>query len=457
MAGGLGAAVVFQYFGESTGNATPAPIAFGGRRSGLPWREAVQIENETVIPSFPNVNFVITDPRYGALGDGLADNTAAINRAIDDCSARGGGHVLVPAGVFSTGAINLRSNVDLHVEPDAILRFNGIVENYPLVLTRYEGIECINHSPMVYAYEETNIALTGGGTLDASGTKPWNAGSNRESILEPLLAANLAPEKRVVPERGRLRSSFIEPYRCTNVLIQGVKLRHSQFWQVHPTLCRNVTVDAITTGGTANSNTDACNPESCDHVVVKNCKLEANDDCIGIKSGRDEDGRRLNTPCQNVVIYGCKLQGPAGGIACGSEMTGGIRNVYAHDIQTYGSSVGYLLYVKSNTRRGGYAEALHLDTIQADHVRGAWAFAQMDYDGQTGRFRPSFWDWRISGAIGEFDPEVFRLNGLVDDPIRGLQVRDSRFNHILIPINLYSNVTGIRFNNVTINGSNVSS
>lgn len=457
MVGAAGAAVMAQYFGQPPGAASPAPIVLGGRSRGLPWQEAVRILADTVVPRFPSATFAITDPRYGAVGDGLVDNTTAIKSAIDDCSSQGGGHVVVPAGVYSTGAIHLRSNVDLHLEENAVLRFNGSVENYPLVLTRYEGIECVNHSPMVYAYRQTNIALTGCGALDASGTRPWNTGSNRAAILEPLVAANVPPEERVVPERGRLRTSFIEPYGCTNVLIQGVTLRQSQFWQLHPTLCRNVTVDAVTTGGTANSNTDGCNPESCDHVVVKNCTLEANDDCIGIKSGRDDDGRRLNTPCQSIVISGCKLQGPAGGIACGSEMTGGIRNVYAYDIQTYGRSVRYLLDVKSNTRRGGYAAGLHLDSILADHLRGAWAFAQMDYDGQRGSYRPSFKDWSIRRAVGDSDPEVLWLSGLADDPIRGLDVRDSRFTRISIPINLYSNVIDIRFDNVTINGSLVSS
>ena len=135
---------------------------------------------------------------------------------------------------------------------------------------------------MVYAYGQTNIALTGSGTLDASDTRPWNTGSNRAAILALLVAANVRPQNRIVPERGRMRSSFIERCRCTNVLIQGVTLRQSQFWQLHPTLSRNVTVDAVTSGGADNSNTDDCNPESCDDVVVKNCTLEAKDDCIAI-------------------------------------------------------------------------------------------------------------------------------------------------------------------------------
>jgi polygalacturonase len=449
--------MVAQYFGQPPGALAPPPIALGRRGSQLPWPEAVRIVAETVVPSFPSATFAITDPRYGATGDRVTDNTTAIRRTVEDCSSRGGGHVVVPAGVYSTGAIHLKSNVDLHLEENAVLRFNGSVDNYPLVLTRYEGIECVNHSPMVYAYGQTNLALTGSGTLDASGTRLWNSGSNRAAILEPLVAAGVLPHQRIVPEHGRLRSSFIEPYGCNGVLIQGVTLRQSQFWQLHPTMCRNVTVDAVTTGSAANPNTDGCNPESCDHVVIKNCTLEANDDCIGIKAGRDEDGRRLNIPSQNIVIFGCKLQGPAGGIACGSEMTGGIRNVYAYDIQTYGQSVRYMLYVKSNTRRGGYAENLHFDSIQADHVLGAWGFAQMDYDGQNGTHRPSFKNWSISRAIGDSDPEVFRLSGLADDPIRGFDARDSRFTHTLIPINLYSNLTDITFDNVTINGRLISS
>jgi polygalacturonase len=308
---------------------------------------------------------------------------------------------------------------------------------------------------MIYAYGQTNIALTGSGILDASATQAWNVGSDRAGILEPLVAEGVPPRLRIVPLYGSLRSTFVEPYNCRNVLIQGVTLHQSQFWQLHPTLCTDVTVAGVTTGDTKNPNSDGCNPECCDHVVIRDCTLDANDDCIAIKSGRDDDGRRVNTPSENIVILRCRLQGPVGGIVCGSELTGGIRNVYAFDIETYGTSVLYLLYVKSNTQRGGYAVNLNLDSIRADHVFGNWAFAQMDYAGQTGPYRPIFEDWNISNATGDSAPRVFQLRGLAKDPIRGFNVRRSAFTHITDPVDRYDHVGHIEFRQVTINGQTV--
>jgi polygalacturonase len=305
---------------------------------------------------------------------------------------------------------------------------------------------------MVYAYGQTNIALTGDGVLDASGTARWNVGSDRAGILEPLVTAGVAPEVRKVPNHGPLPTAFVEQYRCTNLLIQGVVLRHSQFWQLHPTLCRNVHVEDVTTGETTHPNTDGCNPDSCDHVVITNCTLAAFDDCSAMKSGRDEDGRRVQTPCQNVVITGCRLQGPAAGIAFGSEMTGGIRNVYVHDCKTYGSSVRHMVLVKSNTRRGGFAENLNFDSLEAEHLGGAWAFAQMDYDRQTGGHRPSFRSWNVSRSRGDFLPWVFQLGGLDDDHIQAVHVSDSDFTHVFVPMNFNRNLDDLRLDRVTING-----
>lgn len=408
------------------------------------------------MPAFPDATFVVSDSRYGAVGDGLTNNTAAFRRAIEDCSSRGGGHVLVPPGVYSTGGIHLLSKVDFHLDLGAVLRFDGNPDDYPLVLTRYEGIECVNHSPMVYAYGQTDIALTGEGVLDASETVEWNTGSNR-AILEALVGAGVPPEDRVVPRHSRLRSAFVEPYRCTNVLIQGVKLRQSQFWQLHPTLCRNVHIDHVTTGDTTRLNTDGCDIECCDQVVITNCRFDANDDCIALKSGRDEDGRRVNTPCQNVVISSCRLQGPAGGIACGSEMTGGVRNIYVFDCETHGDSIRHMLFVKSNPRRGGFAQNINLDSVRAQRLGGAWGFAQMDYDSQTGSHRPIFRAWSISHASGDFMPWVFQLAGLPDDHIASLHVTDSDFSHVFVPLNFYGDVDDVRFDHVTINGRFVSS
>jgi polygalacturonase len=432
--------------------ASPQP---GSARRELPWPEADQIVADTVVPSFPGARFTVTDERFGATGNGKTDDTAAIQSAIAACSGRGGGHVVVPAGLYSTGAIRLLSNVDLHLEKGAVIRFNGDPAAYPLVFTRYAGIECMNRSPMVYAYGETNIGLTGDGVLDAAATSAWNAGADSAKILDPLVAAGVPPEQRVVTRRGSLRTSFVQPYRCTNVLIQGVTLRQSQFWHVHPTLSRNVTVDRVTTLDVNHDNTDGCNPESCDHVVIANCTLNSNDDCIAIKAGHNADGRRVNVPSQNIVIAGCTFQTRWSGIAFGSDTTGGIRNVYVYNCRSVGKGVRYMLYVKSNTSRGGYVENIHLAGVSADSVSSFWAVAHMDYFNQTGSFPPTFKDWFISECSGGWAPQVFNLRGLPGNPIRGFSVANSQFTNVQNPTNHYSDVQGIAFDSVTINGKTV--
>jgi polygalacturonase len=409
----------------------------------------------TTVPSFPDRFFIVTNPPYLASSDGRADSTQAFRRAIQDCSASGGGHVIVPAGVYSLGAVHLRDGVDLHVDRGATLMFSGNVTDYPLVRTRYAGIECVNHSSMVYAYRQTNIALTGEGVLDASQTTAWNVGGDLPHVLEPLVFARVPPEKRIVPEHGSLRSSFVEPYGCTNVLIQGVTLRQSQFWQVHPTLCRNVTIDSVTTGNTTKWNTDSCNPDSCDSVVIKNCSFDGDDDSIAIKSGRDDDGRRVNTPCQNIVIYRCRVQGRGGGIACGSDMTGGVRNVFAYGLQTYGRSTVNMLSIKSNPGRGGYVTNINLHDSRADGLTGPWLAARMDYETQSGSHPPLFANWTITDVTGDSDPMILDLRGSPGNEIRNVVLEGASFTNIASRQNVYDHVIGLALRNVTINGSSV--
>src|SRR2546430_10171731 len=350
--------LLFKEFQALT--STPHTAASGP----LPWLKANRILANTMVPVFPNTNFVVTHPAYGAVGDGHTDNTAAFQKAIATCNAAGGGHIVVPAGTYVTGAIYLKSNVDLHLDLGATLMFSGDASRYPLVLTRYEGIECMNHSPMIYAFGEKNIALTGRRPLDGSGTASWYHGGNRKGVLEPLVARGVPPQRRNAA--GKLRSSFVQPYNCDTVLIQGVTLRHSLFWQLHPTLCRHVTVDGVTTHHSG-LNSDACDPECCDHVVIKNSTLLAGDDNIAIKSGRDADGRRVNVPTQNVVIWNNQFEGPVGAICLGSEMTGGIQNVYAYNNSTVGSGTRHATFWKSTTKRGGVARDVHVEIGRA-HV-----------------------------------------------------------------------------------------
>lgn len=419
----------------------------------LPWSAANSILSTTLLPNFPNKNFVVTDPAYGAIGNGKTDNTAAFQKAIAACNAAGGGHVVVPAGTYVTGAIYLKSKVDLHLASGATLMFSGDASKYPLVLTRYEGIECINHSPMIYAYGESDIALTGSGILDASGTASWNKGSNRAGILDPLVAEGVPPQQRNVA--GRLRSTFVEPYNSTRVLIQGVTLRHSQFWQLHPTLCTNVTVDGVTTSISI-ANTDGCDPESCDHVVIKNSTLKAGDDNIAIKSGRDADGRRINVPTQNVVIWNNTFEGPWGAITLGSKLTGGIQNIYVYSNQVVGTGTSYALFVKSNTLRGGYVKNINIDTFHGVNFHKSVFFVTMTYFNQTGNFPPDFsGPFNLNNYVVDTAPIALDVHGLSNDKVGTFNLSNSIFTHITNQTNSISNVTKVNYTNVTIDGTSV--
>lgn len=431
--------------------ALAAKRAIPGATGPLPWDAANTILAETTVPTFPSQTFLVTN--FGAKGDGSTDNTAAFQKAITACNAAGGGQVVVPAGTYSTGAIYLKSNVDLHLNAGSTLMFNGTASNYPLVLTRYEGIECLNHSPMIYAFGETNIALTGSGILDASNTSSWNTGSNRAGVLEPMVAAGVPPRQRNVA--GKLRSTFVEPYNCTNVLIQGVTLRKSRFWQLHPTLSTNVTVDGVTTS-LSSANTDGCDPECCDHVVIKNSVLRAGDDNIAIKSGRDADGRRVNVPTQNVVIWNNQFEGPWGAITLGSELTGGIQNVYAFANSTVGGGTRFAHYVKSNTLRGGFVRNINIDTLHGSNFHTAVVFVTMTYNSQTGKFPPDFsGPFNLNNFVVSTAPIVLDLVGLSSDKIGPFNISNSTFTSIKTATSSISNAQKVTYTNVTINGKPV--
>jgi polygalacturonase len=245
-----------------------------------PWQYADELRQRIRAPEFPDRDFLVTE--YGARADDNTDCTNAINDAIRTCSEAGGGRVVVPAGEYRTGAVHLLSNVNLHVAEGATLSFYTDPERYlPVVFTRFEGTEYMNYSPLVYAYEQENIAITGGGTLDGNASVEnwwiWKEGKYGNSKVNPskdrLTAmgdAGVPPEERIFGAGEKLRPSFVQPYRCRNVLIEGIRVRRAPFWQVHPVLCTNVTVRGINVKSHGPNN-DGCNPESCDAVLIEKC------------------------------------------------------------------------------------------------------------------------------------------------------------------------------------------
>ena len=272
------------------------------------WNHVPEILKKIVAPKFPDRKFNIIN--YGASADGKTLCTKAFEKAIDACSKAGGGLVEVPEGTFLTGAIHLKSNVNLHISGRAVVKFSTNSKDYlPLVHTRYEGIECMNYSPLIYAYGQENIAVTGKGLLDGQASNEywwWWTGSKRfgwkegmpsmrdEGNREALSKMNdekVPLDKRILGEGHYLRPTMVEFYKCKNILIQGVTLKDAPFWLLHPTLSTNITIDGITTNSLGPNN-DGCDPESCSFVHIKNCVFIDGDDCIAIKSGRNNDGMK---------------------------------------------------------------------------------------------------------------------------------------------------------------------
>ena len=410
-----------------------------------PWPEANAILDGTALPAIPDAVFAVTG--FGAKGDGRNDEAAAVQAAIDACAGAGGGRVAVPAGRWLVGALRLRSRVDLHLEAGAALLFSDDPAKYPPVRTRFEGIECVNRSPMIYADGESDVALTGEGTLDASRAASWNQGGDREGVLEPLVARGVPPEGR--DGTGRLRTSMVQPHRCARVLVQGVKLVGAQFWQLHPVLCRDVTIEGVTTSG-GGPNTDACDPDSCERVVIRHCSLPSGDDNVALKSGRDADGRRVGAPCRDVVVMNCQAEGRFGFLTLGSELTGGIENVYAYNLWTYGRGVGSALWIKSNSRRGGAVRNVRVDSFRGQRLGGAVVRATMSYFGQTGAWPPSFEGIELTRLDVAGATRVLDLDGLPANPIGRVRLADSRFAGILDPVNRLVDAPAVVLQNVVV-------
>jgi polygalacturonase len=359
-------------------------------------------------PWFPPRNFPVTD--FGAVGDGTTMNTAAFAAAIAACNRFGGGHVIVPSGTFLTGAIHLLSNVDLHVESGATILFSQDPNDFlPVVFTRWQGIELMNYSPFIYSYGQRNIAVTGQGTLngqaDANHWWNWkNLETNDFDTLETMADDNVPVSQRVFGSGHFLPPQMIQPFLSDVVLLQGVTVINSPFWHLNPNLCNDVTVDGLTISSTG-PNTDGCDPESCNRVLVQNVTYDTGDDCMAIKSGRDADGRRVNVPCQNLVIQNCNFANGHGGITVGSEMTGGVKNVYARDLTMNSANLQAGHRIKTNTLRGGYALNTNVYRVTAGTVGGPLLLIQGNYDGQTGDFPPdlndiNLVDWTVSTCEG---------------------------------------------------------
>jgi polygalacturonase len=325
------------------------------------------------IPIFPKRIFDIT--KYGAIEGGEIKNTDAIKKAISGCYNAGGGIVLVPAGKWLTGKVHLKSNVNLQIAEGAELLFNDDPQDYlPAVQSSWEGMECFNYSPLIYAFDCENVAITGKGTIKAK-LDTWQVWYGRPPAhMEALktlynMAAKNVPvdERQMAVGENHFRPQFIQFNRCRNVLIENIKIRNSPFWTIHLLLCNGAVVRGVDVWAHGHNN-DGIDPEMTKNLLIENCIFDQGDDAISVKSGRDQDGWRLNTSTENIVFRNCSIKDGHQLMAVGSELSGGIKNVYVHDCviaATEKISLRYVLYIKTNQGRGGFVDSVFIENIKA--------------------------------------------------------------------------------------------
>jgi len=442
------------------------------RKKGKAWTSSAQPLREMEIlrtkikePKFAANDFLITD--FGAVGDGQTKNTAAFKKAIEACNQQGGGRVVVPLGTFLTGAIHLKSNVNLHLVDNAKILFSRDANDYlPMVFTRWEGMECMNYSPFIYAYGQENIAITGKGILDGNadndnwwywcGAKKfgWKDGLGRQNpardSLHTLNHQKTDPKTRIFGPGYFLRPNFVQPYHCKNVLISGIKMVNSPMWNINPVLCENVTVTGVKVI-THGPNNDGCDPESCKNVLISNCYFDTGDDCIAIKSGRDEDGRRIGRPAENHIIEHCEMRDGHGGVVIGSEISGGARNIYAINCTMDSKDLDRVLRIKTSSSRGGTTENVFMKDIKVGTYGEALVKCNMFYE-KAGNFIPTIRNiWVENVSVEKGGKYALMVNAYKESPVENLRMINCDIKGVKVPLNV-DHVKGLVFENVKVNG-----
>ncbi len=411
--------------GAPAADLSPAEVAKLG------WEAVPQILMHIQAPVFPDKNFPITD--YGATAGATADCTEAIAKAIAACHAAGGGHVVVPDGVWRTGGIRLLSNVDLHLSDQATLQFVPNLEKYlPKVTIRYEGVERENHAPPIYAFEQENIGLTGKGTIDGGGEANWVAALRSSG--------------------GSLRPNFVVPFHCKNVLIEGLTIHNSPMWEINPVYCTNVTVRGLNISS-HDANNDGCDPDSSRYVLIEGCTFDTGDDCIAIKCGKDDDGRRVNRPSEFTIVRNCVMKDGHGGVTLGSECTPAIRNVFVENCRMDSPRLNAFFRFKDSPMRGGIIENAYMRKVDVGSVAAGSSAAgiliQYTYSASTGAYIPILRNIDIANVRGANIPKLLILQAGATAVIENFKVRDSVFAGPN-PAELTANPGKITFTNVSI-------
>jgi len=426
---------------------------------------------EVKAPEIPDRDVNLKD--FGAVGDGKTLCTEAFAKAIDNLSGKGGGRLIVPRGIWHTGPIVLKSNINLHLEKGSVILFAADESLYPLISTSFEGLETRRCQSPLSANGATNIAITGKGAIDGNGQywRPlkrakvtdaqWKTFTGKGGVFKNSnlwfpsegyakgdagadmnVPTNIKSEDDWNSIKRFLRPVMVSLVNCKNVLLQGVIFQNSPAWNIHPLMCENIIIDDVLARNPAYAqNGDALDLESCKNALIVNSKFDAGDDGICIKSGKDADGRRRGRPCENVVVDGCTVFAGHGGFVVGSEMSGGVRNIMVTNCQFLGTDVG--LRFKSTRGRGGIVENIFIDGVSMNDIKtdaitfnmyyGGKSVAEMLADGDkpnnidikpVDETTPIFRNIDIRRVVCNGCGRAMEFNGLPEMPIDGITLTD---------------------------------
>lgn len=437
--------------------------------------EYKRIEQSIQLPKIAERQFLITS--FGAKTTATAaQNQKAINKVISLVSKKGGGKVIIPKGTWNTGAIELKSHVNLVLEEGATLHFAFEPKLYPLVRTSWEGLACWNYSPCIYAYKATDIAITGKGTIDGGGNNDtfwqWN-GSPRFGYKEGVtkesqklgsrskllkMAEDGVPfdERKFGMDYG-LRPQLVNMVHCERILIKDVKMINSPFWVIHPLLSKNITVDGVYVWNEG-PNGDGCDPEACENVLIQNCVFHTGDDCIAIKSGRNNDGRLWNQPSKNIIIRNCKMEDGHGGVVIGSEISGGCENVYAENCVMDSPHLERILRIKTNNCRGGQVQNINMRNVVVGQCKEAVVKINLDYERKEicyRGFEPIVNNVNVENVTCQkSDYGVLIIGRDSLENVYDINIKNCKFDGVVKePVKITGKTRNVKFDNLVINGS----
>lgn len=437
--------------------------------------EYKRIEQSIQLPKIAERQFLITS--FGAKTTATAaQNQKAINRVISLVSKKGGGKAIIPKGTWNTGAIELKSHVNLVLEEGATLHFAFEPKLYPLVRTSWEGLACWNYSPCIYAYKATDIAITGKGTIDGGGNNDtfwqWNGsprfgykeGVTKESQKLGSRSKLLKMAEDGVPFDERkfgmgygLRPQLVNMVHCERILIKDVKMINSPFWVIHPLLSKNITVDGVYVWNEG-PNGDGCDPEACENVLIQNCVFHTGDDCIAIKSGRNNDGRLWNQPSKNIIIRNCKMEDGHGGVVIGSEISGGCENVYAENCVMDSPHLERILRIKTNNCRGGQVQNINMRNVVVGQCKEAVVKINLDYERKEicyRGFEPIVNNVNVENVTCQkSDYGVLIIGRDSLENVYDINIKNCKFDGVVKePVKITGKTRNVKFDNLVINGS----